>query len=257
MILYFSGTGNSAYVARRIASMLQDEIVDLFDRIRDKDYSTITSDRPYVLVAPTYAWKLPRVVQAWIEKTEFRGNRELYTVLTCGSSIGAAPAYMRELCVQQRFIYKGCMPILMPENYIAMFKAPGYDESRQIISKAERSILRAAQCIENGQDLPEPKAGFGGKVCSTVVNAFFYKFSIKADPFYATEACIGCGICEQSCPMANIRLKDGKPTWGDQCTHCMACICKCPKEAIEYGKKSKGKVRYVCPTGKDSNDINN
>ena len=25
---------------------------------------------------------------------------------------------------------------------------------------------------------------------------------------------------------------------------CMACICYCPKEAIEYGKKSKGKPRY-------------
>ena len=24
----------------------------------------------------------------------------------------------------------------------------------------------------------------------------------------------------------------------------MACICYCPKEAIEYGKKSRGKPRY-------------
>ena len=31
---------------------------------------------------------------------------------------------------------------------------------------------------------------------------------------------------------------------GKNCTHCMACICYCPKEAIEYGKKSKGKPRY-------------
>ena len=30
----------------------------------------------------------------------------------------------------------------------------------------------------------------------------------------------------------------------DSRTHCMACICYCPKEAIEYGKKSKGKPRY-------------
>jgi epoxyqueuosine reductase QueG len=42
----------------------------------------------------------------------------------------------------------------------------------------------------------------------------------------------------------NIRLENGKPVWGKNCTHCMACICYCPKEAIEYGKKSKGKPRY-------------
>lgn len=44
--------------------------------------------------------------------------------------------------------------------------------------------------------------------------------------------------------MNNIQLIDGKPVWGKNCTHCMACICYCPQEAIEYGKKSVGKPRY-------------
>ena len=48
----------------------------------------------------------------------------------------------------------------------------------------------------------------------------------------------------EKCPLNNIRLENGKPVWGKNCTHCMACICYCPKEAIEYGKKSKGKPRY-------------
>ena len=39
-------------------------------------------------------------------------------------------------------------------------------------------------------------------------------------------------------------LRGGKPVWGKDCTHCMACICYCPAEAIEYGKKSLGKPRY-------------
>ena len=42
----------------------------------------------------------------------------------------------------------------------------------------------------------------------------------------------------------NITLQTGKPVWGQNCTHCMACICYCPAEAIEYGKKSLGKPRY-------------
>ena len=44
--------------------------------------------------------------------------------------------------------------------------------------------------------------------------------------------------------MNNIALKDGKPVWENACIHCMACICYCPKEAIEYGKKSVGQPRY-------------
>ena len=46
------------------------------------------------------------------------------------------------------------------------------------------------------------------------------------------------------CPLNNIHLENSKPVWGKNCTHCMACICYCPKEAIEYGRKSKGKPRY-------------
>ena len=48
-------------------------------------------------------------------------------------------------------------------------------------------------------------------------------------------------------PLGNIKLADGKPVWGDRCTHCMACISRCPKEAIEYGTHSRGLPRYLCP----------
>ena len=39
-------------------------------------------------------------------------------------------------------------------------------------------------------------------------------------------------------------MKNKKPVWEKHCTHCMACICYCPAEAIEYGRKSVGKPRY-------------
>ena len=43
MILYFSGTGNSAYVAQRIGQQIQDEAVDLFDKIKNNDFSDMHS----------------------------------------------------------------------------------------------------------------------------------------------------------------------------------------------------------------------
>ena len=44
MILYFSGTGNSNYVAKRIADALGDEIVNLNARIKASDTSPIETD---------------------------------------------------------------------------------------------------------------------------------------------------------------------------------------------------------------------
>ncbi|MBR4020078.1 MAG: EFR1 family ferrodoxin, partial [Firmicutes bacterium] len=70
---------------------------------------------------------------------------------------------------------------------------------------------------------------------------------VKAEKFYTKDSCTGCGLGESLCPVNNVKLKDGKPVWDDFCTHCMACICHCPTEAIEYGKTSVGKVRYTCP----------
>lgn len=62
MILYFSGTGNSEYVAKRISKMIQDEVMNLFDKCKEKDNAKVTSQRPWVIVVPTYAWRIPRIV---------------------------------------------------------------------------------------------------------------------------------------------------------------------------------------------------
>ena len=47
-------------------------------------------------------------------------------------------------------------------------------------------------------------------------------------------------------------MEKGRPVWGNRCTHCMACLCGCPQEAVEYGKATVGKRRYWCP--EDGND---
>ena len=85
------------------------------------------------------------------------------------------------------------------------------------------------------------------KILSSAVNAGFYKGFVSAKKVYTTDKCIACGKCTELCPLNNISLEDGKVKWGNSCTHCMACICGCPKEAIEYGRRSKGKIRYQCP----------
>ena len=70
MILYFSGTGNSEYTAKRIREETDDNIMNLGEKIRSRDFSSIHSDTPWVVAAPTYAWRIPRILQEWLEKTE-------------------------------------------------------------------------------------------------------------------------------------------------------------------------------------------
>jgi len=56
MILCFSGTGNSRYIARRITDELKDEIIDVNAKIKATDYSPIKTGDNVIVVTPTYAW---------------------------------------------------------------------------------------------------------------------------------------------------------------------------------------------------------
>ena len=244
MILCFSGTGNSRFVAEKIADKTNDVVVNLNDKIKNNDYSQLSADGKLVIVTPTYAWRIPRVVTEWIEKTRISDTNGVWFVMTCGGEVGNAEKHNKILCDKKGFAYMGTAQIVMPENYIAMFDAPQIDEARQIVNNALPYMEKAVDCILNGRPFAKLNVGFKDRILSGIVNDVFYPMCVKSKAFYATDACVSCGMCAKLCPLNNVELINGKPAWGNNCTHCMACICYCPAEAIEYGNKSKGKPRY-------------
>ena len=243
MILYFSGTGNSRYAAELISSVTGDRLVSLNEVIKHKKEPVFESEKPFVVVCPTYAWRIPRIVEKLILEADFRGNKEMYFYLTCGDSAGNAYRYAKKLCEKKGLVFRGLSAGVMPENYIAMFDAPEKAEADKIIDHTRPEILDAAKRISEGKELVCLSKPLG-KILSKVVNRPFYSLVVSAKGFYATDKCIGCGKCEKVCPLNNIKIVDGKPVWGKDCTHCMACICLCPTEAVEYKNKSQGKPRY-------------
>ena len=246
MILSFSATGNSRYCAQMLSAKLGDELIDSFSFIRDSTPAKLHSERPWVFVVPTYGWQIPRIFADFLRKGQFSGNRNAYFIMTCGSEVGNAGASNLALCKQLGFTYKGTLEAIMPENYVAMFNVPSAAECTRLVTDVAATIEAGAQCIRQENTLPAQKVTLTDRLKSGIINQIFYRFFVKAKPFYATDACNGCGKCVASCPLSNIQLQNSKPVWGKDCTHCMACICHCPTEAIEYGKHSLGKPRYTC-----------
>ena len=244
MVLYFTGTGNSRYLARRIAEGLDTPLYDLNTCIKAGDTAPVQTGQDVVLVTPTYAWRIPRVVSEWLGKTALTGAERIWFVMDCGSEIGNAAKYNQQLAAQKHLRYMGTAQIIMPENYIAMFNAPQAEEARRIVEQAEPALQKVLAQVRAGQEFSPLRDTLYDRFMSGPVNPVFYRFFVKAEAFRATDTCIGCGKCVELCPLNNIHLENGAPVWGKNCTHCMACICDCPKEAIEYGKKSKGKPRY-------------
>lgn len=247
MILAFSGTGNSLFVAKKISEITGDSVVSLNQKIKNNDYSSIRSESPLVFAVPTYSWRILRVVEKWIRDTDFSGNNKAYFVMTCGGEIGNAEKYLKKLCTAKNFEYMGVAEIIMPENYIALFDAPEEPEAKDIVAHAIPYITATADLISTTKTLPSKSVTLTDRIKSGIVNDVFYPFVVKSKKFTADEKCVSCGKCVTLCPLNNIELKDGKPIWNNNCTHCMACICHCPASAIEYGTASLGKPRYTCP----------
>ena len=195
MIFYFSGTGNSNYVAKRIADALDDALVNLNDRIKASDTSPVETGERVIIVTPTYAWRIPRVVRDWLLKTELHGAKQAWFVMTCGSEIGNAGSRIAALCADIGLDYQGVLQVVMPENYVAMFYVPGAEESAQIIAAAQPSIDRGIACVQRGEAFPAPKVGLLDRFKTGPVNGIFYKFFVKSGPFTVSDACIGCGKC--------------------------------------------------------------
>lgn len=245
MILYFSGTGNTRYAARGLAKLLGDEAVSMNSLIRTRTHKRFYSERPYVICAPIYAWRFPRIVESFIRRSDFWGSDRFYFVATCDSQTGGAAYFLKKICEEKSVRFCGFSSVAMPENYIVMYDAPSGEEQDEILSVADEEIKSVAQRIREGELISDSrKMPFAG-IASRVLNPFFYSFFVGDRKFRADSSCVSCGKCTEVCPFNNISLKDGRPVWNSRCTHCMACICVCPVTAIEYGGKTEGKERYI------------
>jgi ferredoxin len=242
MVFYFSGTGNSRYVAKKIAKVTGDEIISINQRLKDQDYNAVSSKQPLVFVGPIYAGRFPRVMDDYIKRVEFTETKCAYFIGTCAQTPWRTAEYVEKLCEKKSFSLFGFHSIIMPQGYVVGGGTQQKEVNDKILKEAEPKIEKIAETIRNKQMLPKEQPGRA--VMSKVLNPIMYSMIISARSFTTTAQCTGCGQCKDRCPLNNIKLVNSRPIWGKNCTHCMACIAGCPSEAIEYGKKTQGKPRY-------------
>jgi len=247
MILYFSGTGNSAYCAKWLGERLQDEVVNIGLCMKEGKPKAFTSKTPWVFVAPIYACRIPDVVTAWLRSFQFAGSLKAYFIVTSGGDMGGAGLHLEALCKEIGFVYQGTLEVVMPSNYCAMFPVPDREKAKEIIKAATPSLETALKRIQERDTLPPVLPKKGDKLKAGLVCDLFYKLCVKDKKYWTNDLCNGCGKCVKLCPLNNITLQEGLPVWHGHCTHCMGCIGGCPTAAIEYGKKTVGKPRYYFP----------
>lgn len=208
MILYFSASGNSRFVAEFTAESLNDECVCLNDRIKNENYETIYSDVPFILVCPIFAWRIPKIVEKYLKEVHLRGNNKIYLfVTTCGSS-GNAGEYAEKLFTSFGMKWMGWYTFYMPGSYVAFMENPDLKHAEEMNETAKNQIKTIIPLIRSEEELKPFRVTSAGKFMSFAANPFFYQFIIGRPGFYTTDQCVGCGKCSMVCPMNNIEMNE-------------------------------------------------
>ncbi|MBQ9984327.1 MAG: EFR1 family ferrodoxin [Lachnospiraceae bacterium] len=263
MVLYFSATGNTEYIAQEIAKRLDDECVNIIDRVKTNDNSVLHSDKPFIICAPVYVCEMPRFMSKYLKKQTFTGNKDVYFIFTSGGYCGISGQLAKWMFRKKKMNYRGHAEFKMPRNYVANDAYPmlSKEEVEDRIVKSHEKIASVVADIQAGNKLTARHIFLFETIITLPFNPVWCKQKLLAKDFYSTEQCIGCGKCVKLCPLNNIELENGKPVWSDNCTHCMACIGNCPTQAIEYGTITQdkeqynfGKYRYVADSLSDKNE---
>lgn len=250
MIFYFTGTGNSLFVAEKIAKEQGDQPVSIAKEL-DRKYSVLEyefSENDLLgFVFPVYAWGPPEIVLDFISRMRINGRPYVFSVSTCGDDEGRTAKILQKSLNRKGICLDSAFTLIMPNNYIIGFDVDEKEVETDKLKRAEKRLdsinLIISKRQKNVFDLipgkfPDFKSG--------IINPLFNRFGRSTRYFYATDKCTRCGICEKICPLHTIKV-DEKPVWGKSCTQCLACIHRCPVKAIQYGKKTAGKGRYVHP----------
>ncbi|MBQ8519889.1 MAG: EFR1 family ferrodoxin [Bacteroides sp.] len=249
MIFYFSGVGNSAWVARKLAERLQDKVVAIAEEMeKERGTYTLPKGEKVGFVFPVYGWEPPKIVLDCIRKMQMDAPDYLYFVCTCGDDVGKTPKVFDTAIRAKGWKCVAGFSVTMPDTYVCL---PGFDVDDEATLKlkldnAKARVAYIGEELDRGVRMQKYDC-YEGPLPYTktyVLGGLFRTFLMSPKPFKATDACISCGLCEKHCPVHNIKV-DGKPQWGDNCTMCLACYHACPHHAIEYGKRTKNKGQYT------------
>lgn len=236
MIYYFSGTGNSKWVAKQLAERLDERVIDIENL---SSTPNLVDEQLIGFVFPIYAWGICEPMESFLKQipsyTAFS-----FAVCTCGADAGKA---MKKLW--KEYPMNSCYSLEMPSNYII---GEDLESDADILSKfkdAESKLDCMANEIIEHKDVYQVHEGHLAWMKSTCIHPLFNRFARSTKPFHVhTDLCDGCGWCATHCPCNTIQMIDGHPVWGTACFQCLRCLNGCHAEAIEYGKKTYGRKRY-------------
>ena len=247
MIFTFSATGNCKYVADRVAAVTHDARLSIAACMKARQLTFAPAEGEAVgILSPVYCWGLPSIVNAFLAQLRLERPAYLWFAATYGTTSGQAGHFAAAHLKKKGLALDARFSVKMPDSWTPMFDLSDPEKVQRINRAAEPQIDALIAHIQRRDRGDFMRA----KVPMPAVRLYYpqYERMRRTSHFTVTGACVGCGLCARNCPVSAIRLRDGRPVWEkEQCVMCLACLHRCPKFAIQYGKKTAGHGQYVHP----------
>ncbi|MFX1607263.1 MAG: EFR1 family ferrodoxin [Promethearchaeota archaeon] len=244
-IFYFTGTGNSLMVARKISEALGDTEVLSIAHFQDDG-----SDRSFDilgLVFPVYWGGLPLKVLEFLPTLRSYNESYVFAVETHAGGPGNALSQLRAEIQQIGLDLSAGFLLRMPSNYIISYDAPSEHGILRILENADKTITDIVDIVRNKSvHLPSSVLSSYSGIRGSY-KRFLERVNSSDERFWVDESCSECEICVRVCPVQNIQMKENRPEWLHHCEQCLACINWCPESAIQFGSGTESRGRYTNP----------
>ncbi len=284
-IYYFSGTGNSLFIANQLKDRIPNvkliPIAGLLNRILNKDTWESRNNFPFYasaeivgFVFPCHGLTIPIPVWKFLKKFNLKASTYLFAVATRGGSVFRGFAKINKILKKQgknldaSFVIDMCMN----DPKLSAFAVPTSEELSSIkenslkkVNIILKTILNREKYEDNIDGVTFTKYKSLNYVLERMVAFAVHHIAPREKTyFYADSKCTGCGICEKVCLAQKIRMENNQPCWQPtkDCYFCYSCLNYCPNQAIQIYSKFYMKSytvergRYPHPYAK-VNDIAN
>ena len=253
MIFYFSGTGNTRWAAEQIAAATNEELFNIATDLQCNKEFHLKEDERIGVCFPIHGWRPPFIVRDFVKRLHI-DNAEghfCFGFATCGNDVGLTFDYLKEDLEYVGLHLDSVFSIIMPESYIfpiidTIDKPAAAEKKKTNGRKALEAML--PDIINRKAGVRNVNESHWPRMNSKVIGSFFLKNWVSDKPFRVNrKLCIQCSVCAMVCPVKNIKGESGLfPEWlhNNYCTTCFSCYHHCPKHAIDFGNRTKGKRQY-------------